>query len=66
MIRAGARAGGDVDLGPPRHGQIEPSVRANPVSDHEQPVVVPHVMHLRQVPLRTMVNWPHSPHGSPS
>ena len=43
-----------------------PSVRANPASDHEQPVVVPQVMHLRQVPLRTMVNWPHSPHGSPS
>lgn len=35
-------------------------------SDQEQPVVVPQVMHLRQVPLRTMVNWPHSPHGSPS
>jgi hypothetical protein len=27
----------------------------------EQPVVVPQVTHLRQVPLRTIVNWPHSP-----
>ena len=35
-------------------------------SYHEHPVVVPQVMHLRQVPLRTMVNWPQSPHGSPS
>ena len=33
---------------------------------YEQPVVVPQVMHLRQVPLRTIVNWPQSPHGSPS
>jgi hypothetical protein len=49
-----------------KHGQVEPSVRANPAPLHEQPVVVPQVMHLRQVPLRTMVNWPHSPHGSPS
>ncbi len=48
------------------HGQTEPSVRANPASYHEQPVVVPQVMHLRQVPLRTIVNWPQSPHGSPS
>jgi len=32
----------------------------------EHPVVVPQVTHLRQVPLRTMVNWPHSPQGSPS
>jgi hypothetical protein len=49
-----------------KHGQVQPSVRANPASSHEQPVVVPQVMHLRQVPLRTMVNWPQSPHGSPS
>jgi Sec-independent protein secretion pathway component TatC len=49
-----------------KHGQARPSVRANPASSHEQPVVVPQVMHLRQVPLRTMVNWPQSPHGSPS
>ena len=33
---------------------------------HEHPVVVPQVMHLRQVPFRTMVNWPQSPQGSPS
>jgi hypothetical protein len=32
----------------------------------EHPVVVPQVMHFKQVPLRTMVNWPQSPHGSPS
>ncbi len=49
-----------------KHGHAQPSMRANPASDHEQPVVVPQVMHLRQVPLRTMVNWPQSPHGSPS
>jgi hypothetical protein len=48
------------------HGEIEPSVLANSASSHEQPVVVPQVMHLRQVPLRTIVNWPQSPHGSPS
>jgi transposase len=35
-------------------------------SHQEQPVVVPHVMHFRHVPLRTMVNWPQSPQASPS
>lgn len=39
---------------------------ARSAEDHEQPVVVPQLRHLRQVPLRTMVNWPHSPQGSPS
>jgi hypothetical protein len=29
---------------------------ASTASHHEQPVVVPQVMHFRQVPLRTMVN----------
>src|SRR5262249_26362625 len=33
---------------------------------HEHPVVVPQVMHFKHVPFRTMVNWPQSPHGSPS
>src|SRR5262245_40818381 len=33
---------------------------------HEQPLVAPQEMHFRQVPLRTMVNWPHSVQGSPS
>jgi hypothetical protein len=32
----------------------------------EHPVVVPHVMHFKHVPFRTMVNWPQSPQGSPS
>ena len=36
------------------------------VGVYEQPLVAPHEMHLRQVPLRTMVNWPHSVQGSPS
>ena len=34
--------------------------------DQEQPEVAPQVSHFRQVPLRTIVNWPHSPHISPS
>jgi hypothetical protein len=38
----------------------------NSLNYQEQPVVVPHVMHLRHVPLRTMVNWPQSPQESPS
>ena len=33
---------------------------------HEQPVVPPQVRHLRQVPLRTRVRWPHTEQGSPS
>jgi len=33
---------------------------------HEHPVVLPQVSHLRQVPLRTKVKLPHSPHISPS
>jgi len=33
---------------------------------YEHPVVLPHVLHLRHVPLRTKVKFPHSPHASPS
>ncbi len=33
---------------------------------HEHPVVLPHVSHFMQVPLRTRVKLPHSPHISPS
>jgi hypothetical protein len=33
---------------------------------HEHPVVLPHVSHFMQVPLRTSVKLPHSPHISPS
>lgn len=40
--------------------------RDSPGVAHEHPVVVPHVTHLRQVPLRTSVNWPHSRQASPS
>ena len=29
------------------------------------PVVLPHVSHFRQVPLRTSVKFPHSPQASP-
>ena len=31
-----------------------------------QPLVPPQVLHFRQVPFRTRVKLPHSPHGSPS
>jgi hypothetical protein len=33
---------------------------------HEHPVVDPHVSHFMQVPFRTKVKFPHSPHISPS
>ena len=33
---------------------------------HEHPVVLPHVSHFMQVPLRTSVKLPHSPQASPS
>ena len=47
-------------------GQRELHVCAKSASYHEHPVVVPHVMHFRHVPFRTIVNWPQSPQGSPS
>ena len=31
------------------------------IEPHEHPVVEPHVLHFRQVPLRTSVKLPHSP-----
>jgi len=31
-----------------------------------QPLVAPQLVHFKHEPLRTIVNWPHSPHGSPS
>jgi len=37
-----------------------------PANPHEHPVVLPHVSHFMQVPLRTSVKLPHSPHISPS
>ena len=33
---------------------------------HEQPLVLPQVMHFMQVPLRTSVKLPQEPQGSPS
>ena len=36
------------------------------VQTHEHPVVLPHVSHFMQVPFRTRVKFPHSPHISPS
>jgi hypothetical protein len=33
---------------------------------HEHPVVPPHESHFMQVPFRTSVKFPHSPHASPS
>jgi hypothetical protein len=38
----------------------------NDLLDHEHPVVLPHVSHFMQVPLRTSVKLPHSEHISPS
>jgi hypothetical protein len=35
-------------------------------TNHEHPVVDPHVSHFMQVPLRTRVKLPHSEHISPS
>jgi hypothetical protein len=34
--------------------------------DQLHPVVLPHVSHFMQVPLRTRVKLPHSPQASPS
>ena len=36
------------------------------VDVYEHPVVLPHVSHFMQVPLRTSVKLPHSPQLSPS
>jgi len=36
------------------------------ILSHEQPVVLPQVLHFMQVPLRTMVKEPQVGHGSPS
>ena len=44
----------------------ELSLQGQELSDQLQPLVAPQVSHLRHVPLRTMVNWPHSEHISPS
>ncbi len=60
---APAAAGGN-EKGRPE-GRPFPS-SAGMAAGHEQPVVEPQVSHLRQVPLRTSVMFPHSPHGSPS
>ena len=51
-----------------RHGLGNPGIVVNDEYFflQEQPLVVPQVSHLRQVPLRTMVNCPHSRQGSPS
>lgn len=45
-----------------RPGGLEPGARR----DQLQPLVLPQVSHLRQVPLRTRVKLPHSPQLSPS
>ena len=49
-----------------KDGQSGVLAPPNYLNYQEHPVVVPHVMHLRHVPLRTMVNWPQSPQESPS
>ncbi len=41
------------------------AVRDTPWDSHEQRVVEPQVLHFRQVPLRTSVKLPHSPHELP-
>lgn len=37
-----------------------------PLSGHEQPLVEPHVSHLRHVPFRTIVKFWHSEQETPS
>ena len=44
---------------------VEPFQSERPVI-YEHPVVLPHVSHLRHVPLRTRVKLPQSPQASPS
>ena len=39
---------------------------AGPSENQEHPLVAPQDAHLRQEPLRTMVNCPQVPQGSPS
>ena len=36
------------------------------IASQLHPVVFPHVLHFRHVPLRTSVKFPHSSHASPS
>jgi hypothetical protein len=56
---------------PPPHDAIRIRSSVDRVSSivepfHEHPVVLPHVLHFMQVPLRTKVKLPHSPQASPS
>ena len=52
------------------HRQIEKAARRPPFPieriAYEHPVVLPHVSHFMQVPLRTKVKLPHSLQASPS
>jgi len=50
----------------PRGGRVSGRAGDNDWVLYEHPVVLPQVVHFRQVPLRTSVNWPHSRHASPS
>jgi hypothetical protein len=53
--------------GPPRGSSVEGYGGGERLSGHhEQPVVLPQVMHFRQVPLRTRVKLPQSSQESPS
>jgi hypothetical protein len=49
-----------------KSGVLGPAQNSSMASYHEHPVVLPHVSHFRQVPLRTRVKLPHSPQASPS
>jgi len=51
---------------PCRHTLEDITLIAELSLHYEQPLVAPQLTHLRQVPLRTMVNCLHSGQGSPS
>src|ERR1700690_1900112 len=54
----------------PLYGELIQRIASAVVSSlrcvHEHPVVPPHVSHFKQVPLRTIVKFPHSGHASPT
>ena len=48
------------------HSRMMTANEAVARSGHEHPLVLPQVLHLRQVPLRTRVKLPQLSHASPS
>lgn len=49
-----------------RAGLLTRPLAALTICRQLHPLVAPQEMHFRQVPLRTIVNCPHSPQASPS